>query len=62
MNEYCKNLNETVNEYFNVLSNEIPNFLYAYINTPEMQRIGKIGCDCGTDYTKIFNNKFFIQI
>lgn len=24
-----------------------------------MQRIGKIGCGCGTDYTKIFNNKFF---
>lgn len=24
-----------------------------------MQRIGKIGCACGTDYTKIFNNKFF---
>ena len=24
-----------------------------------MQRIGKIGMNCGTDYTKIFNNKFF---
>lgn len=24
-----------------------------------MQRIGKIGCACGTDYTKIFDNKFF---
>ena len=23
-----------------------------------MQRIGKIGYGCGTDYTKIFNNKF----
>lgn len=32
MNEYFKNLNETVKEYFNVLSNEIPIFLYAYIN------------------------------
>ena len=40
-----------------MLSNEISNFLYAYINTPKMQRIGTIGC--GTDYTKIFNNKFF---
>ena len=59
MNEYFKNLNETVKEYFNILSDEIPSFLYAYINTPEMQRIGKIGCGCGTDYTKIFNNKFF---
>ena len=24
-----------------------------------MQRIGKIGCGCGTDYTKVFDHKFF---
>ncbi len=59
MNEYFENLNETIKEYFKVLSEEIPDFLYDYINTPAMQRIGKIGCGCGTDYTKIFNNKFF---
>ena len=59
MNEYFENLNETVKYYFKILSDEIPDFLYDYINTPEMQRIGKIGCGCGTDYTKIFNNKFF---
>ena len=59
MNQYFENLNGTIKEYFKVLSNEIPDFLYDYINTPEMQRIGKIGCGCGTDYTKIFNNKFF---
>ena len=43
-----------------MLLDEIPDFLYDYINTPEMQRIGKISCGCGTGYTKIFNNKFFI--
>jgi len=59
MNDYLENLNETIKEYFKILSDEIPEFLYDYINTPEMQRIGKIGCACGTDYTKIFNNKFF---
>lgn len=59
MNEYFANLNETVKEYFEVLSDEIPDFLYDYINTSAMQRIGKIGCGCGTDYTKIFKNKFF---
>lgn len=59
MNEYFENLNETIKEYFKVLSEEIPDFLYDYINTPAMQRIEKIGCGCGTDYTKIFNNKFF---
>lgn len=59
MNEYFENLNETVKEYFKVLSAEMPKFLYEYINTPEMKRLGKIGCGCGTDYTKLFNNKFF---
>ena len=59
MKEYFINLNETVKKYFKVLSDEIPDFLYDYINTPAMQRIGKIGCGCGTDYTKIFQNKFF---
>ncbi len=59
MNHYFENLNGIIKEYFHVLSNEIPDFLYDYIDTPEMQRIGKIGCGCGTDYTKIFNNKFF---
>ena len=59
MNDYIEKLNPTIKEYFKILSDEIPEFLYDYINTPEMQRIGKIGCACGTDYTKIFNNKFF---
>lgn len=59
MNSYLNNLNETIKQYFKILSDEIPDFLYEYINTPEMQRIGAIGCACGTDYTKIFNNKFF---
>lgn len=59
MEKYFLNLNETIKEYFKILSDEIPDFLYDYINTPEMQRIGKIGCACGTDYTKIFDNKFF---
>ena len=58
-NDYFRSLNETIKDYFNILSDEIPSFLYEYINTPEMQRIGRIGCACGTDYTNIFNNKFF---
>ena len=57
--DYFNNLNKTIKNYFEVLVDEIPYFLYEYINTPELQRIGKIGMNCGTDYTKIFNNKFF---
>lgn len=58
-NNYFENLNETVKQYFYVLSDEIPNFLYDYIDAPEMQRIGKISIACGTDYTKMFHHKFF---
>ena len=43
MSQYFENLNGTLKEYFKVLSDEIPDFLYDYIDTPEMQRIGKIG-------------------
>ena len=61
MKKYIENLNKEIQEYFYVLldGEEIPEFLFKYINTPEMKRIGKIGMNCGTDYTKIFNNKYF---
>lgn len=36
MNEYFENLNETIKEYFKVLSDEILDFLYDYINTAAM--------------------------
>ena len=57
--DYFNNLNTTIKNYFEVLVDKIPYFLHEYINTPELQRIGKIGMNCGTDYTKIFSNKFF---
>lgn len=31
MNEYFENLNETIKEYFKVLSDEIPDFLYELL-------------------------------
>ncbi len=56
--QYIENLNETVKQYFHILSDEFPTFLYDYIETPEMQRIGKISMACGTDYTNLFHHKF----
>ena len=50
--------NETIKEYYKILSEDFPEFLYDYIETPEMQRIGKIGTHCGTQYTNIFKYKF----
>lgn len=56
---YIEELNQEIKQYFKILNDEFPYFLYEYIHTPEMKRIGKIGCACGTDYTKIFHHKFF---
>lgn len=56
---YLENLNSEVREYFKILSPEFPDWLLEYIDTPEMQRIGGISIFCGTDYTKIFNNRFW---
>ena len=50
MNEYFENLNETIKEYFKVLLDEVPGFLYDYINITAMQRIDKIKLDEVDDY------------
>lgn len=59
MNNYLKNLNPEVKEYFKILSPEFPEWLLEYIDTPEMKRIDGISIFCGTDYTKLFNNRFW---
>lgn len=59
MSQYFENLNPLIKEYFEVLSPEVPEFLFDYIKTPEMQRIGGISVACGTNYTNICENKFF---
>lgn len=42
-------------EYLKILSNEIPDFLNDYINTPPMQKLSEISVSCGTYYTKLFD-------
>lgn len=42
-------------EYLKILSNEIPDFLNDYINTPQMQKLAGISVSCGTYYTKLFD-------
>lgn len=58
-NNYFENLNETLREYFKILSSDIPDFLLDYINTPEMQKQANISVTCGTCYSKLFNCKFW---
>lgn len=53
--QYFENLDETLKKYFNILSDEIPEFLYEYIGTTEMQKQGNVSVTCGSCYTKLFN-------
>lgn len=59
MNKYLENLNEEVRQYFNILEPNFPEWLLEYIDTPEMQRISSISLNCGLDYTKIFNIRYW---
>lgn len=59
MKRYLETINSEMKEYFQILSPEgIPEFLNQYIETPEMQKQGKISTSCGTVYSKLFEYKF----
>lgn len=62
MNNYLKNLDETIQKYFKILSNEFPEFLYDYINTPEMQKQAGISVSCGTIYSKMYNQMWYSSL
>ena len=62
MNNYFENLNETIKRYFNILSDEIPDFLYDYIDTPEMQKQKGISVSCGTIYSKMYNSMWYSSL
>lgn len=61
MEEYFKNLNEEIKQYFKILSSEFPEWLLEYINTPEMLRLDGVGVSCGTLYTKVYNDKYYFS-
>jgi len=62
MNNYLENLNETIQKYFKILSNEFPEFLYEYINTPEMQKQAGISVSCGTIYSKMYDQMWYSSL
>ncbi len=59
MSEYVKNLSETIKQYFSILSEEIPEFLLDYIDTPEMQKQKEIYVVCGTIYSKLYPDRIW---
>ncbi len=54
MKRYYDSISKELRGYFDILSPEFPEWLHDYIDSPEMQRIGKISMDCGCDYTNLF--------
>lgn len=59
MSKYFEEITEELNEYFHTLSEDIPDFIYEYVEAPEIRRLSGVGIACGTDHTKIFNNRMF---
>lgn len=53
--------NYNVRDYHDILCppDDYPDFLDKYINLPLLQRLGGIGLLCGSDWTKLFNNRFY---
>lgn len=59
MSMELKGVNPNLAKYYKILSDEIPDFLYEYVNTAEMQKQAGISTTCGTIYSKMFDYKFF---
>lgn len=59
MNNYLKNVNKEIKNYFKVLEPEFPKWLNDYINTPELLKQQYISITCGTIYSNLFESSFF---
>lgn len=55
MTKYLEKIDPIIKEYYNILSEDFPEFLNDYIETPRMQKQDKISVSCGTYYSKMFN-------
>ena len=62
MNEYTEKLDITIQKYLKILSDEFPEFLYDYINTPEMQKQAGISVSCGTMYSKMYDQMWYSSL
>lgn len=62
MNNYLENLDEAIQKYFKILSDEFPEFLLDYINTPEMKKQAGISVSCGTIYSKMYNQMWYSSL
>ena len=62
MNDYIDTLNETIKSYYKILSEDFPEFLNEYINTPAMLKQAKISVTCGTIYSRMYNQMWYSSL
>lgn len=62
MNNYIDTLNDTIKSYYKILSEDFPEFLNEYINTPVMLKQAKISVSCGTIYSKMYNQMWYSSL
>lgn len=48
-------------KYHKILCKKTPDFLSKYISLPILKRLEGVGLLCGTDWTPLFHNSFFIH-
>ena len=54
MTRYLDKQSPLIKEYYSILSEDFPEFLIDYIETPRMQKQDRISCSCGTYYSKMY--------
>ncbi len=48
-----------VEQYHSILCSDVPDFIYEYASLPIVHRLAGVGLLCGTDWTPLFDNRFF---
>ena len=48
-----------ISQYHKILCEDYPSFLDKYIKLPILQRLKGVGLLCGTDWTKLYNNRIY---
>jgi len=59
MTKYIENIDPILKDYYKILSEDFPDFLLEYIDTPRMMKQDRISCSCGTYYSKIHDIKLW---
>ncbi len=54
-----ENQDELKARYFKILSPEFPEWIKPYLELPLMQRLKGVGLLCGTDWTRLYRNRFY---